>query len=164
MSCCLMNNIPMYFKPLKSSVLPTSLGNILDLKENLFGIVRVQHKVVQHIICKKSCSNSFPKLTVRAPCWLELWIFRSISLEIDALWGKVWIGVKGHLLSVLMMWFTVFQQLVNHFLTNLLDTSTIVQFFNFAAVCFLSLLHKQDLLKHLVIKVDTKHYCQPKFE
>ena len=44
------------------------------------------------------------------------------------------------------------------------DTSTIVQFFNFAAVCFLSLLHKQDLLKHLVIKVDTKYYCQPKFE
>lgn len=85
MSCCLMNSIPLYFKPLKSSVPPTSLGNIPDLKENLFGIVRVQHKLVQHIMCKKSCSNSFPKLTARAPCWLELWILRSISLEVDAL-------------------------------------------------------------------------------
>ena len=85
MSCCLMNSIPLYFKPLKSSVLPTSLGNIPDLKENLFGIVREKHILVQHIMCKKSCSNSFPKLTVRAPRWLELWIFRSISLEIDAL-------------------------------------------------------------------------------
>ena len=75
MSCCLMNNVPLYFKPLKSSVLLTSLVNIPDLEENLFGIVRVKHKLV----------NSFPKLTVRAPCWLELWIFRSISLEIDAL-------------------------------------------------------------------------------
>ena len=74
MSCCLMNSIPLYFKPLKSSVPPTSLENIPDLKENLFGIVRVQHKLVQHItgMCKKSCSNSFPKLTARAPCWLEL--------------------------------------------------------------------------------------------
>lgn len=85
MSCCLMNNIPLYFKPLKSSVLPTSLENIPDLKENLFGIVRVQHKLVRFIMCKKSCSNSFPKLMARTPCWLELWIFRSISLEIDAL-------------------------------------------------------------------------------
>ena len=85
MSCCLMNSIPLYFKPLKSSVLPTSVRNIPDLRENLFGIVRVQHKQVQHIICEKSCSNSFRKLMVRAPCWLGLWIFRSISLEIDAL-------------------------------------------------------------------------------
>lgn len=85
MSCRLMNSIPLYFKPLKSSVLPTSFGNIPDLKENLFGIVRVQQKLVQHIMWKKSCSNSFPKLTARTLCWLELWIFRSISLEIDAL-------------------------------------------------------------------------------
>ena len=32
-------------------------------------------------------------------------------------------GAKGHLLSVLMMWFTVFQQLVNHFVTNLLGNA-----------------------------------------
>ena len=49
MSCCLINNVPLYFKPLKSSVLPTSLGNIPDLKENLFGIVRVKHKLFSQV-------------------------------------------------------------------------------------------------------------------
>lgn len=117
MSCCLMNSIPLYFKPLKSSVPPTSLGNIPDLKENLFGIVRVQHKLVQHIMCKKSCSNSFPKLTARAPCWLELWILRSISLEVDALWGKVW---KGQTATYFLFWWCGFQFFNSSLITSLL--------------------------------------------
>lgn len=33
------------------------------------------------------------------------------------------VGAKGHLLSVLTMWFPVFQLLVNHFLTNLLGNA-----------------------------------------
>ena len=62
MSCCLMNNIPLYFKPLKSSVLPTSLENIPDLKENLFGIVRVQHKLVRFISVQKILFKLFSQV------------------------------------------------------------------------------------------------------
>lgn len=58
-----------------------------------------------------------------------------------------------------IIWCSVFLEAV--LLLQLFSSSILTLL---AAVCFLSLLHKQDLLKHMVIKVDTKHYCQPKFE
>ena len=75
MSCCLMNNIPLYFKPFKSSVLPTSLEIFLTSRKTFLVLSGYNTNWYSIIMCKKSCS---PKVTIRGQFFTQ-WRWKIMS-------------------------------------------------------------------------------------